>query len=592
MAGSNESDDVMDSLSTVLYNMTCRESNLDPMLQDAYYENIAKAMSTLCCERHCTDILIRTDILSDLIVIALLKTSSEAFYNMFCHDGTRLQLLKGDLWWAMMRLCRQDSNEVRTISARALYNFSCDPDTEGLARCSQLTSLKNAIVLLLKCSQHRVGTTLADLDPLCSMLLLSYIHHKREFSAEIHDNIAAVFLQFRRPAHSENTAYATYTSFCSCRVALTALFSRSVETIVLEQPDLGFLSDDLCVDTLTIGHVLVIIHFLSEVPALCSHLVDAHVFRVLDTYITRASATNEFKTAQEFCAIFLRNISLHSANLTKYACEKASFLHSLLSNTIDDASDAAVNLDISLFLCNVSDYLLDIDTEDDENIKASPHTYPGKASQQQQQHRNSKSGGKVSFLTPKMSMFTYLRKNDVTVPETAVNLTFKACNEIVASRAVTSELSRGGKSSVVVPLEAFAADDSYWQPIKKTGYKRNQNIILKALTATVLRYETLEKCDSPPITAFIKIEKEFEMVRSGHSDQLAITEGDEKEEEDNDDDDDDLYTDAEQSDISPGIDKQPLSPASVGVSGGNQEFKDASEEHDDSVTVADTQEEN
>ena len=32
----------------------------------------------------------------------------------------------------------------------------------------------------------------------------------------------------RRPAHSENTAYATYTSFCSCRVALTALFSRSV----------------------------------------------------------------------------------------------------------------------------------------------------------------------------------------------------------------------------------------------------------------------------------------------------------------------------------------------------------------------------
>ena len=28
-----------------------------------------------------------------------------------------------------MRLCRQDSNEVRTISARALYNFSCDPDT-------------------------------------------------------------------------------------------------------------------------------------------------------------------------------------------------------------------------------------------------------------------------------------------------------------------------------------------------------------------------------------------------------------------------------------------------------------------------------
>ena len=46
------------------------------------------------------------------------------------------------------------------------------------------------------CSVFTKGTTLGDLDPLCSMLLLSYIHHKREFSAEIHDNIAAVFLQF------------------------------------------------------------------------------------------------------------------------------------------------------------------------------------------------------------------------------------------------------------------------------------------------------------------------------------------------------------------------------------------------------------
>ena len=47
-------------------------------------ENIARAMSTLCCERHCTDILIRTDILSDLIVIALLKTSRCVLYSCVC----------------------------------------------------------------------------------------------------------------------------------------------------------------------------------------------------------------------------------------------------------------------------------------------------------------------------------------------------------------------------------------------------------------------------------------------------------------------------------------------------------------------------
>jgi len=38
-----------------------------------------------------------------------------------------------------------------------------------------------------------------------------------------------------------------------------------------------------------------------------------------------------------------------------------------------------------------------------------------------------------------------------------------------------------------------------------------------------------------PLVAFIKIEKQFESVRHGNSEQQAITEGDEKEEEEEDD---------------------------------------------------------
>jgi hypothetical protein len=122
-----------------------------------------------------------------------------------------------------------------------------------------------------------------------------------------------------------------------------------------------------------------------------------HILRTyIITCILHSIASNEFETAQEFCAIFLRNISLHSACLTKFACEKGYFLHSLLTNTIDDASNTAVNLDISLFLCNVSDFLLDIDTEDDTEKPGGS----GKVSLQH--HRNSKGGGKVCFLSPKM----------------------------------------------------------------------------------------------------------------------------------------------------------------------------------------------
>ena len=33
-------------------------------------------------------------------------TPSEAFYNLLCHDDTRLSLLTADLWWAFMRITK------------------------------------------------------------------------------------------------------------------------------------------------------------------------------------------------------------------------------------------------------------------------------------------------------------------------------------------------------------------------------------------------------------------------------------------------------------------------------------------------------
>ena len=50
-----------------------------------------------------------------------------------------------------MRLCRQDSNEVRTISARALYNFSCDPDTVEPLRRHHILSFIKVCVCMYVC---------------------------------------------------------------------------------------------------------------------------------------------------------------------------------------------------------------------------------------------------------------------------------------------------------------------------------------------------------------------------------------------------------------------------------------------------------
>lgn len=114
-----DNEEVVAQMSCVLYNMTCSAKNIPLMLTDGTYinfmiqimrkgkvevqENIAQAIRTLCSDPKSPQLLLKKDILSDLIVIALLRTSSEeikivcsqAFYNMLCHEPTRLRLLEG-----------------------------------------------------------------------------------------------------------------------------------------------------------------------------------------------------------------------------------------------------------------------------------------------------------------------------------------------------------------------------------------------------------------------------------------------------------------------------------------------------------------
>jgi hypothetical protein len=148
-----DSDIVMDAISTLLYNVTCSERNASFLLRDAPYLNImirmmriskpdvqlntAEGIRSLCSIPKCAELLIKEDLLSDLTVIALLRASSmdikivcsEAFYNMLCHSQTRLELLKGDFWWGMMRLCRTDCVAIRKICSKVLFDLSFDKES-------------------------------------------------------------------------------------------------------------------------------------------------------------------------------------------------------------------------------------------------------------------------------------------------------------------------------------------------------------------------------------------------------------------------------------------------------------------------------
>ena len=144
-----------ESLAAILYNSTCTQKNTSALLADDFCLNamikllrsgntsvqttILCAMRTLCTIQKCIEIMSSGSILSDLIVIALLRTSSidikivcgEAFYNMLCHSKTRLKLIKGEFWWGMGRLCREDHNSIRETCVRTLYDISCEPNTSG-----------------------------------------------------------------------------------------------------------------------------------------------------------------------------------------------------------------------------------------------------------------------------------------------------------------------------------------------------------------------------------------------------------------------------------------------------------------------------
>lgn len=168
---------VLESISTVLYNVTCSDKNTSILLQDSVYINImlkimrarngkpevqlniARSLRTLCSLPRCVELLLmpaqatqgwvapgslappprstggKDSPLADLIVIALLVATgeeiklvcSEAFYNMLCHRETRMKLVRGDLWWAVTKLSREGDNEaVKLAGVRALLDLSCD----------------------------------------------------------------------------------------------------------------------------------------------------------------------------------------------------------------------------------------------------------------------------------------------------------------------------------------------------------------------------------------------------------------------------------------------------------------------------------
>ena len=105
-------------------------------------------MRTLCTFERCCELLLDHQLLSDLIVVALLLTSSneiqnicnEAFCNLFSHTNQHKRLLESDICWAMMNLCRKEGNvsSVRKSCGRIFRGLSYAAEYLPLMRKNQM----------------------------------------------------------------------------------------------------------------------------------------------------------------------------------------------------------------------------------------------------------------------------------------------------------------------------------------------------------------------------------------------------------------------------------------------------------------------
>ena len=105
-------------------------------------------MRTLCTFERCCELLLDHQLLADLIVVALLLTSSadiqyicnEAFCNLFSHEKQHRRLLSSDICWAMMNLCRKDGDvsAVRKSCGRIFRGLSCNANYLELMRKNQM----------------------------------------------------------------------------------------------------------------------------------------------------------------------------------------------------------------------------------------------------------------------------------------------------------------------------------------------------------------------------------------------------------------------------------------------------------------------
>lgn len=214
---------VRESISTALFNIISTTKNKEILLIDSFYlysmitmmrsgsiavqEKVIQVIRILCADPRCAEILLQkpqvdavgsdqSRLVADFIVIALLRTNSadikvvtaQAIFNLLCHEKHRIDFIKGDVWWAMVRLSKNDIDTLQALVVKLFSNLSTYPEYTKLIRGNSMFSFVKDIVgtsnrtftisclqslqnIIARCSSELTVTEVCSLVQVCDEVL-------------------------------------------------------------------------------------------------------------------------------------------------------------------------------------------------------------------------------------------------------------------------------------------------------------------------------------------------------------------------------------------------------------------------------------
>ncbi|TYZ68383.1 hypothetical protein PybrP1_005643, partial [[Pythium] brassicae (nom. inval.)] len=288
----------------------------------------------------------------DFIVITLLRVNSEqtkaicakALFNLLAHDDTRDEMVREGVLYALIKLARLDSEDIRDLSLRSIYNISLAP-----AKALQLLEME-IVRVLAKMYQPEFSKELKRM--LCGILSnLSSVPggHERRLLLEGALGVLKSLAKVRDPETKVYVANILYNLSCRADVAEQLVRDEAGVLVILAAQLKSENHDVRRYGAATLAN-------LSGCAVVVALMTEDALVIALNDAMKRTMAACVATTAA--CVFALRNLLSLAANQRKFvACNGVATLAAILAcdEMASDKQTLRASTDMLCALANIGD---------------------------------------------------------------------------------------------------------------------------------------------------------------------------------------------------------------------------------------------